>query len=209
MHTSTEQLTEEDRIFLKIQEYAIECHRQVNQTYNGKPYSFHLRKVDMWGSVYSYLLPMGAYKRTRPASYTHDLVEDTGETYNDVKEECGYEIAEITYALSNEKGRTRDERANRKYYRGIRKIFLATFYKCCDRLANIDYSISVQSSMAKKYAKEHKKFKWRLYSSKYDVMFEKMEEMFIKAGYEDIITMGWLEKTLFNLRNAIMFRHHY
>ncbi|MBR1412444.1 MAG: hypothetical protein IJ577_04880, partial [Prevotella sp.] len=46
------------------------------------------------------------------------------------------------YALTNEKGRTRAERAGEKYYQGIRETPYAPFVKLCDRLANITYSCS-------------------------------------------------------------------
>ena len=49
---------------------------------------------------------------------------------------------EIVYALTNDKGRTRAERAGERYYRGIRETPFAPFVKLCDRLANITYSCS-------------------------------------------------------------------
>ena len=50
------------------------------------------------------------------------------------------EVPEIVYALTNEKGRNRDERANERYYAGIRSVHFASFVKMCDRLANIRYT---------------------------------------------------------------------
>jgi hypothetical protein len=47
---------------------------------------------------------------------------------------------EIVYALTNDKGRTRAERAGEKYYKGIRETPYAPFVKLCDRLANVSYS---------------------------------------------------------------------
>ena len=47
---------------------------------------------------------------------------------------------EIVYALTNDKGRTRAERAGEKYYKGIRETPYAPFVKLCDRLANVTYS---------------------------------------------------------------------
>ena len=49
---------------------------------------------------------------------------------------------EIVYALTNDKGRTRAERAGERYYQGIRQTPYAPFVKLCDRLANITYSCS-------------------------------------------------------------------
>ena len=69
-------------------------------------------------------------------------------------------IADIVYACTNEKGKNRDERANDKYYEGIRTTSYAPFIKLCDRLANVRYStlFDVNSKMAKVYKKEHEHF---------------------------------------------------
>jgi hypothetical protein len=52
---------------------------------------------------------------------------------------------EIVYALTNDKGRTRAERAGENYYKGIRETPYAPFVKLCDRLANVTYSCSIDS----------------------------------------------------------------
>ena len=57
-------------------------------------------------------------------------------------EEQAYLATEIVYALTNEKGRNRAERANEKYFEGIRETPYAPFIKLVDRLANISYSSS-------------------------------------------------------------------
>ena len=54
--------------------------------------------------------------------------------------------AEIVYALTNDKGRTRSERAGENYYRGIRQTPYAPFVKLADRLANTTYSCSQTNS---------------------------------------------------------------
>ena len=48
--------------------------------------------------------------------------------------------AEIVYALTNDKGRTRSERAGERYYQGIRETPYAPLVKLADRLANVTYS---------------------------------------------------------------------
>ena len=57
-------------------------------------------------------------------------------------EQQAYLAAEIVYALTNDKGRTRAERAGEKYYQGIRETPYAPFVKLADRLANITYSFT-------------------------------------------------------------------
>ncbi|WP_298473442.1 hypothetical protein [uncultured Maribacter sp.] len=63
------------------------------------------------------------------ACWVHDIIEDARETYIDVLENTNVTIAELAYALTNEKGRTRKERANDAYYRGIQKTPNASFVK--------------------------------------------------------------------------------
>ena len=60
-------------------------------------------------------------------------------------EEQALMATEIVYALTNDKGRTREERAGEKYYQGIRVTPYAPFVKLCDRLANVTYSCSVDN----------------------------------------------------------------
>jgi hypothetical protein len=81
-------------------------------------------------------------------AYYHDSIEDARLTYNDVMKiarsfmdaEQALMATEIVYALTNEKGRSREERANEKYYAGIRATPYAPFLKLCDRVANITFS---------------------------------------------------------------------
>lgn len=111
------------------------------------------------------------------ACWCHDTIEDTRVTYNDVKMATCLEVAEIVYALTNEKGKTRKERANEKYYSGIRNTPYATFVKLCDRIANVQYSMSQRSRMLEMYRKETPDFINTLYDEKYDEMFEYLENL--------------------------------
>ena len=111
-------------------EYAADCHIGTNQKYDTHPYTIHLKMVYDFGCKFAHLLNAGEIDTALAACWTHDTIEDTRQTYNDVKKRCGFEIAEIVYALTNEKGRTREERANEKYYSGIRALETATFVNC-------------------------------------------------------------------------------
>ena len=62
-----------------------------------------------------------------------------------MKEEQALMAVEIVYALTNDKGRNRAERAGEKYYQGIRATPYAPFVKLCDRLANVTYTCSIDS----------------------------------------------------------------
>jgi (p)ppGpp synthase/HD superfamily hydrolase len=111
------------------------------------------------------------------SAWCHDLIEDTRNTYSDVLKATSLEVAEIVYALTNEKGKTRKERANEKYYSGIRNTPYATFVKLCDRIANIQYSMSQRSRMLEMYRKETPDFINTLYDERYDEMFEYLEHL--------------------------------
>ncbi len=130
---------------------AHQIHEHVNQMYDvSHSYGYHLDMVANGVCCYGHevcaqegdILPMifGAYY--------HDSIEDARLTYNDVKKEAtrfmderqAFIATEIVYALTNDKGRTRAERAGEKYYMGIRETPYAPFVKLADRLANATYS---------------------------------------------------------------------
>ncbi len=135
----------------QIRQAAHELHRAVNQTYGqGLPYAVHLDMVasqvmsqghEVCASEHD-VLPMVF------GAYFHDSIEDARQTYNDVMrlarqwmdDEQAHMAAEIVYALTNDKGRTRAERAGERYYQGIRQTPYAPLVKLADRVANMTYS---------------------------------------------------------------------
>lgn len=169
-----------------IKQSAHQLHEHVNQTYDKThPYGFHLDMVV--DSVYQYghevcadehdVLPLFF------GAYYHDSIEDARLTYNDVKSTArGYMdeaqalmAAEIAYALTNDKGRTRAERAGEKYYQGIRETPYAPFVKLADRLANISYSFThcheANAHMKEVYRNELPHFLEAITSEREDVRF--------------------------------------
>ena len=128
-------------------------HQSVNQTYgNDLPYGYHLDMVVNGIRDFGHLVCV-AQDDVLPlffGGYYHDSIEDARLTYNDVlktargfmTEEQALMATEIVYALTNDKGRTRAERAGERYYKGIRETPYAPFVKLCDRLANITFSCS-------------------------------------------------------------------
>lgn len=135
---------------------AHELHQSVNETYGDElPYGFHLDMVVEGICCYGHLVCVRE-DDVLPiffGGFYHDSIEDARMTYNDVmrearrwmKEEQALMATEIVYALTNDKGRTRAERAGEKYYKGIRETPYAPFVKLCDRLANVTYSCSIDS----------------------------------------------------------------
>lgn len=140
---------------LAIENAAGTVHAGVNQHYDKNlPYEFHLRMAASYLTKYGHqeLTDVSEFDTLYAAVYYHDSIEDARMTYNDVKaeferlnRECGCDIhvedaAEMVYALTNDKGRNRAERAGEAYYKGIRETPHAPFLKMCDRLANIQFS---------------------------------------------------------------------
>lgn len=137
----------------QIRVSAHQLHDHVNQTYDKThPYGFHLDMVadsvfkhgDVVCATEDDVLPLFF------GAYYHDSIEDARLTYNDVmkiarnwmNDDQALMAAEIVFALTNDKGRTRKERAGEKYYEGICTTPYAPFVKLADRLANITYSFT-------------------------------------------------------------------
>ena len=156
-----------ENIAEKSRLYAIECHERKNNLYDGKPYEYHLNMVDDVIEEFIDLIEEEHRDDVRGGGWNHDTIEDCGVTFNDVKKATNEEVAELAYALTNEKGKTRSERANDKYYRGIRNKDRAVFLKLADRIANVKYSkrmlnLTGKAGMFDKYKKENPKFIWGL-----------------------------------------------
>lgn len=166
-------LSEHEQSVTEIQLAASSLHASVGQTYDGTlPYSYHLSMVATATMQFGYeVVPDESYILPLIFSaYFHDSIEDARQTYNDVMEIAHKYMtkaqasiaAEVVYALTNDKGRTRAERAGERYYAGIRKTPLAPFVKLCDRYANMNYSFrgtnSANFHMRNVYQKEWNHF---------------------------------------------------
>ncbi|CAK7034916.1 MAG: hypothetical protein PARBA_04009 [Parabacteroides sp.] len=160
---------------------AFEIHDRVNQKYGDMlPYGFHLKMTASYVSRYGYLVAKTEEDILilYAAAYLHDSIEDARLTFNDlvrfisefkvegfilpenILQQIRWDVPEIVYALTNEKGRNRKERANAAYYEGIRNTKFASFVKMCDRLANIHYTtlFFFANRMLDVYRREHEDF---------------------------------------------------
>ena len=164
-----------------MEKAAFQIHDDVNQKYDHVlPYGFHLKMVASFVSRYGYLVAESEADILvlYGSAYLHDTIEDTRMTYNDIvkfiddfrvgslvlpeeiKRKLEEQVPEIVYALTNEKGRNRKERANETYYKGIRDTRFASFIKMCDRLANIQYTMMFvfANRMLEVYRREYPEF---------------------------------------------------
>ncbi|RYY86158.1 MAG: bifunctional (p)ppGpp synthetase/guanosine-3',5'-bis(diphosphate) 3'-pyrophosphohydrolase [Chitinophagaceae bacterium] len=159
-------------------EFAAEAHRSVNHTYDGQPYEVHLRAVSEAAERHSGLLPDELREAALAAAWLHDTIEDCRLTYNDIRKEFGEQVAELVYALTNEKGRTRKERANDKYYEGIRNTPGAVYVKLCDRIANVGHSRRSGQGMLNVYRGEHDAFIQHLGVDRSNPLVQELDALF-------------------------------
>ena len=183
-------------------QWCIAQHKNTNHQFDEYlPYEFHLRMVYGVANTFKNLLDdtkdyytgedYSGPKQDQVtlqdacllATWGHDLIEDTRVSYNDVETHLGQEAADIIYAVTNEKGKCRKERANDKYYEGIRNTPGAVFVKLCDRIANVQYSKMTRSRMFEMYWKENDQFMTSLgyefnNSHEYSEMFDYLINLF-------------------------------
>lgn len=161
--------------------WAIAQHANTNHKYGkgGLPYSVHLELVGNYLDKYRDLLPDDAeYNLLKICCYTHDLIEDCRITYSTLEDLFGKSVADITYAVTDEKGKNRKERHNKKYWDTLKKTKYADFIKLCDVLANTDYSKrSNDKGKLSMYRKEYPTLKKQLYKEEYAPMFEELEKI--------------------------------
>ncbi len=144
---------EENHVLLeKIEHAAVALHKGVNQMYGaGLDYGFHLEMAVAYVRKYGYLVTSAAEDLLilYASAYFHDAIEDTRLSYNNLiaiyldlglDRDSSVAAADVVYALTNLRGKTRAERAGEEYYRLIRETPFASFVKMCDRLANVAYS---------------------------------------------------------------------
>ena len=89
--------------------------------------------------------------------------------------------AEVVYALTNDKGRTRAERAGEHHYAGIRATPYAPFVKLCDRLANMTHSFTASDGgnhrMRTVYQQEWEHFRQSITTESTDLRLALPERM--------------------------------
>lgn len=131
------------------------------KTWGGWSYQVHLDRVD------DALVDFGYGDNTvegwsrRIASVFHDIIEDCGWTYNDVKEfvlyatknkKAAYHVADICYAVTDEKGKNRKQRKPEKLYDEMSAHADYIIIKLVDRIVNVGRSGSMKTAYKQEYA---------------------------------------------------------
>ncbi|OJJ21861.1 phosphohydrolase [marine bacterium AO1-C] len=162
----------------QTKQYAIRCHRETNHLYDDQPYEIHLQMVVEAAERFIHLIPEEDRNQVIAGCWVHDCIEDCRQTYNDVKKATSETVAELAYALTNEKGRNRQERANDKYYADMKATPFAVFIKYCDRIANVTYSKKQGNRMFGVYKKEVEGFIAKIHQAHYDEMADYLRSLF-------------------------------
>ena len=199
----------------EIRQQAHDLHQSVNQTYGDNlPYGFHLDMVAEGVRDYGHLV-CASEADVLPlffGAYFHDCIEDARQSYHDVlgrakklfDDDHALMAAEIVYALTNDKGRTRAERAGDRYYEGIRTTPYAPFVKLCDRLANVTYSCSIDGGkfdrMREVYKNEMGEFLMSISTDSDDPRLKLPEEVIIALA-EVLIEERYQEEALEEWKN--------
>lgn len=139
---------------LKAKEFALKYHKNM---YGSYPYSFHLNQV------YNCLKYFGITDPVILAvAWLHDSLEDTELMYEDIFENFGKEIADLTYLLTDKRGKNRRERQE-KTYPLIAEDQRGRILKIGDRICNMTQSQHEQEKQWLMYEKEYKFFKETLF----------------------------------------------
>lgn len=173
----------------------VECNGKYD---NDLPYSFHIKKVLAQGRKFYHLIAQYDRDMSRGdpdvhlsvvdcAILFHDHIEDFRMTYNDIlhlvwkgthcSKDLAIMVADIVYCVTDEKGKTRSDRKNLKYYQELKANKLALFVKLADLAANTLYSKLSASDMYDKYKKEWPAFKNKLYLAEYDEFFNYIDNI--------------------------------
>ena len=115
--------------------YAMQAHGHQKRA-SGDPYFSHPLEVA------AILTDLKLDDATIVTALLHDTIEDTATTYQDIKQMFGIDVAQLVWAMTDERGRTRKE----KQERTRPKTFAtrgSTVLKLADTSANIDYRPSI------------------------------------------------------------------
>lgn len=151
--------------FKKLYSFAIEFSNKAHfmKAYGNLPYQAHLFDVEYVIVKFGYGEETVEGYQNRIATRLHDVLEDCGYNYNDVKKMFGIEVAEMCFLCCDYRGRNRVQRKPDAMYAELKENPRAVIIKLADRIANVLYSIE-SGEMITTYKKEHKHFKECLYS---------------------------------------------
>ena len=138
-----------------IEKYAEKCYADANCKYGEGSYMIHIRMVLDFVTIHNKVFKnYRDYVETCGAALTHDLMEDAKQTYNNICDVAGKEVADITLGVTDVPAENRLMKhllTMGKTVRDYRSIIL----KLADIYCNAAYSKNSGSGMYKKYVQEY------------------------------------------------------
>jgi (p)ppGpp synthase/HD superfamily hydrolase len=140
----------------KIELYAEKCYTDANCTYgDGGSYMIHIRMVvdfltkhnDVFKTVKDNIDTVGA-------AYCHDLIEDAKQTYNNICEIAGKEVADITLGVTDVPAKNRLMKHLLTMGKTVQD-YRAIILKMADIYCNTKFSKENGNSMYGKYVEEY------------------------------------------------------
>lgn len=165
---------------LDAQIYALKQHAHKEYGEN-VPYAVHLIYVVSVIQRHIGSLKKEDHEAVVIAGWLHDVCEDSGISYNEIKKLFGERVANIVGSVTNEWGASRNEKSSKTLPKTAQNR-LGVYVKLADRIVNTSFSKMTGSSMYKKYCTEYEEFKKVLYASdEYESMWSELDELSLKV----------------------------
>lgn len=143
-------------MLLEAKKFAIKAHD--GDTYGDFPYTKHLN------DVYNTMTMFGIFEELLlVVTWLHDTIEDTQVVYEDVHNEFGGKVANLTYLVTDKRGKNRKERQQNTYPELAKDPF-ARLVKLADRISNLTMTMHDSQEKFGMYEKEYPYFKETLQS---------------------------------------------
>lgn len=166
---------------VNIREEFRKAHRDIDQRYGGAPYEVHLEQVVETALRYIHHIPQIDRENVLEAAGGHDTIEDTLLSYKDLLKMTNKMVADLIFAVSNERGHDKKE----ILFKTLPKIWsdpYAIFIKLCDRIVNTRNSKTGKPKLYAEYQQIYPIFRYAL---KIQGMYEDMwEELDMLTAYE-------------------------
>lgn len=143
---------------------ALVAYQLRHKHYDSYSYMYHVDEVARFNRFYTEGCSAIEQSIAEICGYLHDMEEDGDMTFNDIKGEFGEYVAEVTFRVSDEKGRNRKARKPDFLYSEMKEVTGAVLTKVSDRLSNQKNGKIRGNSKSNMYVKEHEGFKGRLYT---------------------------------------------
>ena len=173
MHNDYTWTISEDKIE-EMKQLAILKHGEAGDTYDGKPYEYHLE------DVVAEVIRHGGDARHQVVAWGHDLKEDTDVTDQEIFDKFGSNVNHCLDLLNSEGIEGPRILKHLDAFYKLRTDPVALFVKLCDRKSNMKRSKGTH--YLGMYVKEYVPFKFALFNGENLDLWECLDELFLEGG---------------------------